>query len=190
LQNPTARYQLSGHIEEVSCKVRAIQLIVAVIKSVIGHDVYGHGSISMVQVDWFAFCEQGFHSLDQLSSFCLNDIFESQDCFSREDRVDSSTTHSMKSIVCGAERSCLQPKRIVEICCFGRCRRAYLIHLLIIIGITEMDFVRGYSNHRSVFLVEFFNLEVELASPAEEVVLDDVVMCDEAQNGPGILASG
>jgi hypothetical protein len=142
----------------------------------------------MVQVNWVSFCEQGFHLVNQLLRFCLNDIFELQDCFSREDGVDSSTTHSMKSIVCGAERSCLQPKSIVEICCFGRCRRAYLIHLLIIIGIIEMDFVRGYSNHRSVFLVEFFNLEVELASSAEEIVLDDVVVCDGSPEWTGYLS--
>jgi hypothetical protein len=94
----------------------------------------------------------------------------------------------MKSIVCGAEGSCLQPKSIVEICCFGRCRRAYVIHLLIIIGIIETDFVRRYSYHRSVFLVEFFNLEVELASSAEEIILDDVVMCDGSLEWTGYLS--
>lgn len=62
------------------------------------------------------------------------------------------------------------------------CRGA--VHLLVELGVIDMDLIGSDAHNRAIFFVEFLKLEQKLALVREEVVIRLVVICDSSKLRP------
>jgi hypothetical protein len=115
LENPSPLDERIIHVEELSGKTGRIQLIVAIVKCIIGNDIHSKGTITMVYVNWLSLQQRLVDALYELLDLGLYDTFKLQNGLARKDWVSNGAANSMQFIAGSCESCCFESEGIIEI---------------------------------------------------------------------------